>query len=225
DFSGYTDMAIGIGRIFGFELMENFNYPYISASIREFWRRWHISLSNWLRDYLYIPLGGNRGTFLKTSFNLMIVFLICGIWHGASWTFVIWGLWHGLFLVIERIKISWLRVLSPIKHVYALLVIMIGWVFFRADSIANAFGYLKSMFVFVQANPAYSCSAYLNLIVAIALIAGIIISMPVVPWLARLTGKWRIAPVTSVAWLIGILALSVLEIANGYYQPFLYGNF
>ncbi len=225
DFSGYTDMAIGIGRIFGFELMANFNYPYVSASIREFWRRWHLTLSSWLRDYLYIPLGGNRGTTLRTVFNLMIVFLVCGIWHGASWTFVAWGLWHGLFMALERIKILRFKVISPLRHIYALLVIMIGWVFFRAESITYALGYLKSMFVSGQVNPAYDYSVYLNLVVVIAMIAGIIGSMPVIPLLSRFAGKWRIASVTSVAWLLGIFALSILEIASGFYHPFIYGNY
>src|SRR6476646_10443526 len=128
DFSGYSDMAIGLMRVFGFRILENFDYPYLSRSIREFWRRWHISLSSWFLDYLYVPLGGNRhGTALAYR-NLVIVFLLCGLWHGASWPFVLWGIWHGLFLVAERAGVGrMLERLGPVSHVYALLVVMGGW--------------------------------------------------------------------------------------------------
>ena len=136
DFSGYSDMAVGLGKMFGFEFMENFNYPYISQSIREFWRRWHISLSSWFRDYLYIPLGGNRCSETRNHLNLLIVFFLCGLWHGASWTFVIWGLYHGFFIVLEHAGLG--RVLDrqarPLRHSYALLVVLVGWVIFRAPT-------------------------------------------------------------------------------------------
>lgn len=154
DFAGYSDMAIGLGRMFGFEFLENFNYPYVSQSIREFWRRWHISLSTWFRDYLYIPLGGNRGSWLQTYFNLWIVFFLCGLWHGASWNFVIWGALHGAYLVVERL--GWQnhlnRLWRPLQHGYTLLLVMIGWVFFRADSLGHALQYLASMAGFTQAD-------------------------------------------------------------------------
>lgn len=133
DFSGYSDMAIGLGRMFGFHFLENFNYPYISRSIREFWRRWHISLSSWFRDYLYIPLGGNHKGPLRTYLNLLIVFFLCGLWHGAGWNFVIWGLLHGLFLVIERLGFEKIlnRCWSPLRYLYVMLVVCTGWVFFE----------------------------------------------------------------------------------------------
>jgi alginate O-acetyltransferase complex protein AlgI len=224
DFSGYTDMAIGLGKMFGFEFMENFNYPYISQSIREFWNRWHITLSRWLRDYLYIPLGGNRGTILRTCLNLLIVFLVCGIWHGANWTFIIWGLWHGIFLVLERvIKI---KVWQPLKHIYALLVIMVGWVFFRSESVGYALGYLKSMFGLNQGNSAYDVTVYISLVASVALLAGVILSLPVSRYLNRL--KQRFSTVYSFATIVGlagIFVLSIIEIASGYYKPFLYGAF
>jgi alginate O-acetyltransferase complex protein AlgI len=147
DFSGYSDMAIGLGRMFGFRFPENFNYPYISRSMREFWRRWHISLSTWLRDYLYIPLGGNRGGTARTLANLVVVFALCGLWHGASWTFVAWGMWHGLFLVIERLVPG--RRPSALAAVggwlYASLVVLAGWVVFRSASLPEALGFLKVM--------------------------------------------------------------------------------
>ena len=147
DFSGYSDMAIGLGRMFGFEILENFNYPYISSSIREFWRRWHISLTNWFRDYLYIPLGGNRGTPARTYLNLLTVFFLCGLWHGASWTFVVWGLYHGAFLILERLKFGKLlnSAWSPVRHLYTILVFMVGWVFFRSDTLPYALEFLKAM--------------------------------------------------------------------------------
>src|SRR5262249_35701539 len=132
DFSGYSDMAIGLGKMFGFHFLENFNYPYIAGSLTEFWRRWHISLSRWFRDYLYIPLGGNRGTPLRTYVNLVMVFLLCGLWHGASWTFVLWGGFHGSWLVIERLGFTKALTAVPrlVAHAYTLLVVMLGWVIF-----------------------------------------------------------------------------------------------
>ena len=148
DFSGYSDMAIGLAAMAGFHFEENFRRPYSSTSIRDFWRRWHISLSSWLRDYLYIPLGGSRGGVWATYRNQIIVFFLCGLWHGASVTFVIWGLWHGAFLVLERMKLgSWLeRLPSPITRSYALLVVMLGWVFFRAESLESASSYIQVLF-------------------------------------------------------------------------------
>ena len=147
DFSGYSDMAIGLGRMFGFEFPENFNFPYISQSVREFWRRWHISLSLWFRNYLYIPLGGNRLSQARTCLNLVFVFLLCGLWHGASWTFIIWGAWYGLFLLLERTWFGTLIERAPraLRHFYLLAVVVTGWVFFRADSMGFAITYLKSM--------------------------------------------------------------------------------
>lgn len=145
DFSGYSDMAIGLGRMFGFNILENFNYPYISKSIREFWRRWHISLSTWFRDYLYIPLGGSRVIKVRMYLNLLIVFLLTGLWHGASWNFIIWGLFHGFFLVIERAMPKW-RIPTFFGHLYALLIVIVGWVFFRAETLPQAIEYLQAMF-------------------------------------------------------------------------------
>ena len=148
DFSGYSDMAIGLGKMFGFHINENFNYPYIATSIKDFWRRWHISLSTWFKEYLYIPLGGNREGKFKTYRNLMIVFFMTGLWHGASWNFVVWGLFHGVFLVLERmLPIEKFLRFRLIQNIYALLVVMVGWVFFRAENLTAALDYLKRMFV------------------------------------------------------------------------------
>lgn len=150
DFSGYSDMAIGLARIFGFKFPENFNYPYIAKSIKEFWRRWHMSLSAWFRDYVYIPLGGNRVSLARQYFNLVLVFFLCGLWHGASWNFVIWGLFHGFFLVFERLKFGHFvlnKLPNFLQHIYAISIIMIGWVFFRSNNLEHAIGYLNLMFL------------------------------------------------------------------------------
>jgi len=155
DFSGYSDMAIGLGKMFGFTFMENFNYPYVSRSIKEFWRRWHISLSTWFRDYLYLPLGGNRVSKYRTYFNLILVFFITGLWHGASWTFVIWGFIHGTFLIIERIsKNKFPNTLwRPLQHVYTLFVVLLAWVLFRADNISYAWSYYGILFGNASVHP------------------------------------------------------------------------
>ncbi len=148
DFSGYSDMAIGLGKIFGFDFVENFNFPYISQSVQEFWRRWHISLSTWFRDYVYIPLGGSRKGNVRTYINLIVVFVLTGFWHGASWNFLFWGIYYAIFLVVERL--GWSKVLSKcprvLRHIYLLFVITMGWVMFRADDMAAALTYYKSLF-------------------------------------------------------------------------------
>ena len=147
DFSAYSCMAIGLGRMFGFHFLENFNYPYIARSVQDFWHRWHISLSRWFRDYLYIPLGGNRLGERRTYLNLLTVFFLCGLWHGASWNFVVWGLFHGMFLVFERLGLDRVvaRLPALLAHIYTLLVVMVGWVFFRAESLGYAVDYLQAM--------------------------------------------------------------------------------
>ncbi len=147
DFSAYSDMAIGIGLMFGFNYLENFKHPYAARSMQDFWRRWHISLSSWLRDYLYIPLGGSRGSNLQTYCNLFIIFFICGLWHGAALTFIIWGLWHGLFLVFERSAIGQFIPKMPtiLQHLYVWIVFLVGWVFFRTEDIFQSWIYLQAL--------------------------------------------------------------------------------
>lgn len=149
DFSGYSDMAIGLCEMFGFHISENFNYPYISRNIQEFWRRWHISLSSWFRDYIYIPLGGNRVEKWKIYRNLLVVFLLTGVWHGANWTFIVWGIFHGVFMLLERMGLKKCLEKIPLvfQHIYTLVVVLVGWVFFRADSFLQALAYIKAMFV------------------------------------------------------------------------------
>ena len=154
DFSGYSDMAIGLGRMFGFEFLENFNFPYISKSIKEFWRRWHISLSSFFRDYVYIPLGGNQVKVGRIYLNLLIVFFLTGFWHGANWTFVFWGLFHGFFIVIERLGLQNFlnKIWKPLTNIYCILVVMFGWVLFRSETLNDALSYWKAMFNFNLTN-------------------------------------------------------------------------
>ncbi|HEY7789411.1 MAG TPA: MBOAT family protein [Vicinamibacterales bacterium] len=239
DFSGYSDMAIGLGRMFGFRFPENFNYPYIAASIQEFWHRWHITLSTWFRDYLYIPMGGSRVAPWKVYRNLVIVFFLCGLWHGASWTFVVWGLYHGAFLVIERLGLARrLRSVSPpIAHAYALLVVMVGWVFFRADTFGQALAFLKAMSGFATGAPtAYSAAFYLDRETLLVLACGIIGSTPLVPLAIRRAQErlaaegtpdvmqWSAGFATTAA-LMALLLASILFIAAGTYNPFIYFRF
>ncbi|SEA34679.1 D-alanyl-lipoteichoic acid acyltransferase DltB, MBOAT superfamily [Oribacterium sp. KHPX15] len=224
DFSGYSDMAIGLGRMFGFHFLENFDLPYISRSITEFWRRWHISLSSWFRDYVYIPLGGNRKGTLNTYRNLFIVFLLTGIWHGAAWNYIFWGLWHGMFMLVERafrkpggstaghVNVSVMDTGSRgrsgpevsqmskendvfenikvlIRHVYTLLVVLIGWVFFRAGSLSEGLWYLKTMLGrALGQTPGYSVMWYLDGWTAFILVAGIALSLNIPGFLLRKTG-------------------------------------
>ncbi|MGI6227946.1 MAG: MBOAT family O-acyltransferase, partial [Peptococcales bacterium] len=226
DFSGYSDMAIGLGRLFGFKFLENFNYPYISSSIKEFWRRWHISLSNWFRDYVYIPLGGSRCNRVKLFRNLIIVFFLTGLWHGASWNFIIWGLWHGLFLIIERIKVSTLDIkkINPLKHIYTLIVVMIGWVFFRADSLPHALKYIGTMFGFVsgQVND-IGVFLLLDAEIMLIIIIGIIASTPFLASCYHYTKKQIInnismirisVEIVSFVYFISIFALSIMSLAS-----------
>jgi alginate O-acetyltransferase complex protein AlgI len=235
DFSGYSDMAIGLMRMFGFRILENFNYPYMARSIREFWRRWHISLSNWFRDYLYVPLGGNRHGARRAYRNLVIVFLLCGLWHGASWPFVLWGAWHGLFLVAERA--GWDRVIdrsAPLAHVYALAVVMGGWVLFRCDTLAHAIGYYAALLGTNDASAAlHPLARHLNGLVATTLIVAVIFSAP----LARRIGAWRdrvaattragaaIVLAADTAWLAAVFVASAALLAAGTYNPFIYFRF
>ena len=237
DFSGYSDMAIGLGLMMGFRFMENFNQPYISQSITEFWRRWHISLSTWLRDYLYIPLGGNRNSTFKTYRNLLLTMLLGGLWHGANWTFLLWGAWHGLLLSVERrlgvsgnpAEFRWLRWASTF------LFVMLGWVTFRASTLSDAFGFYGAMFSFDGAGLS---SVYLqgirdlNLAI-LALAYGVIALMGLRDRLGR---RGLINPVASgvmgTAWrsaagplLVPVFALTVLKLSAESFSPFLYFQF
>src|SRR5690606_9763673 len=198
DFSGYSDMALGLGRMLGFKFPINFNYPYISKSIQDFWRRWHISLSTWFRDYLYFPLGGSRTSLKNTYRNLFIVFLATGIWHGASWNFVVWGLFHGFFIIIERIGLNnFLKKSNEfIQRGYALLVVIFGWVFFRSEDLSYAVQYIKSM-ITITSGTDYSPLLEVDNYNLAVLICGVLLCMPIRIFLSQkisqIESNWRIS--------------------------------
>ena len=234
DFSGYSDMAIGLARMVGFRFLENFNYPYISQSLTEFWRRWHISLSTWFRDYLYIPLGGNRVAPWRVYVNLFIVFFLCGLWHGASWTFVFWGLFHGAFLVAERARLTrWMAAwLAPFRHLYALLVVMVSWVFFRSATLPEAWSFLEAMLGLSPASGAeHPFALYADAQTLLAIAVGSVASTPVLASIKRwrggltLRGSEIAASVVEAAGQALILMTSVLLLAAGTYNPFIYFRF
>lgn len=227
DFSGYSDMALGLGMMFGFHFHENFDYPYISASIREFWRRWHMSLSGWFKEYLYIPLGGNRRGKFRTVVNKMIVFVCTGIWHGASFNFLFWGIYHGFFLMLEEyipfIGKKGGKLKSFFQHVYALLVVCVGFVFFRADTMKQGCFWIREMFTdFGWKASAMSLTLQqLTPVYLVTLAAALVAAVPVNSMLKKY--KWY-EGFTYVLSLAGF-ALCVLSLAGGTYNPFIYFRF
>ena len=230
DFSGYSDMAIGMGRIFGFTFQENFRYPYISQSIQEFWRRWHISLSTWFKEYLYIPLGGNRKGKVRTCVNKLIVFFSTGLWHGADWTFVIWGLWHGMFMLLEEV-IPVKKLPRLLRHVYTLLVVTVGFVMFRADTFAQGLQMTGKMFAgwSFQASQMNLVLQQMTPLFILTVIIAVIACMPVLKWV-REWGE-TIQPCRKVMEPIGylmslfLLVLCILSLSSGTYNPFIYFRF
>ena len=237
DFAGYSLMAIGLGLMFGFHLPVNFNYPYISQSLAEFWRRWHITLSAWFRDYVYIPLGGNRRGRVRTYFNLLAVFLLCGLWHGAAWTFVLWGLWHGAFLALERGAFGRMlaRAWRPLRHIYCLVVVFAAWVLFRDDSFARAGDYYRALLGGADGDPRRNpIETYLNAELWLVLVAAFAAATPLpakaATWLARRLAARGMAGAAIVdgARIVGLLALFVVAaayLAGGAYNPFIYFRF
>jgi len=242
DFSGYSDMAIGLGRMFGFEFLENFNYPYISRSIQEFWRRWHISLSTWFRDYLYIPLGGSRVSRFRTYLNLLTVFFLCGLWHGASWNFVVWGLFHGVFLIGERMvgERSLPRALRPLSHLYVLLTVLISWVLFRAENLTHAVEYLGAMAGFAEGSgTVFYARMYVTHETFLVSLAGIVGATPILPFLRARIAPWLehgsqpfVQRLTLIFWhaahllaVAFILMVTAMKVAAGTYNPFIYFRF
>lgn len=244
-------MAIGLARMFGFELTENFNYPYIATSAREFWRRWHISLSTWFRDYVYIPLGGNRASPTRVGVNLFTVFVLCGLWHGASWNFALWGAFHGALLVLERGRFGKLLDRSPryIGWFYTILMVMVGWVFFRAQDLTHAVWYLAAM-VGAGKDSGFTpeVALYLNAQTYATIALGALLSMPVATafardwhhrrfprhsnerppeWVVSLSSSTRGATLLYVRLIAvaAILTFSAAELAAGTYNPFIYFRF
>lgn len=236
DFSAYSDMAIGLGRIFGFHFEENFNFPYISQSVTEFWRRWHISLSTWFRDYIYIPLGGNRKGKSRQIFNMFVVWTLTGIWHGAEWNFVLWGFYYFILLMLEKLFL--LKVLEKLprvlRHIYAILTFMIGWVIFRCDSggIRPCFHYIKTMLSFrFTALGKEQLMVYLHRY-GLYLVIGVIFSMPVYYFVKKKCSEFKKNSVLEIGMgvlgygvLLGLFGISFLYLVNSTYNPFIYFRF
>jgi alginate O-acetyltransferase complex protein AlgI len=241
DFSGYSDMAIGLGRMFGFRFPENFQYPYIAGSIREFWRRWHISLCTWFRDYLYAPLGGASGSGTRTHANLVAVFLLCGLWHGASWNFAIWGLIHGALMVVERAGLGVLLARSwrPLRSLYVWLVVLVAFVFFRAEPLEGALGYLGAMAGMPSGEGlAYPAALFLSREISLVLVLALVGSTPWLPaldsWTARRIESQSRATALRIercyafarfALLNLVLLGCAMSLASGTHNPFIYFRF
>lgn len=231
DFSGYTDMAIGLGMMLGFDFPENFRRPYSAVSMTDFWRRWHITLSNWFRDYVYIPLGGSRGTGTRTTVNLWIVFLLVGLWHGAAWTFILWGCYNGLILVVERATgqrpvgegASW----APLRRAGVLLAVMLGWVLFRSPTVGAALAYIGAMFTAGGLTPDTITDALdARAIVAMAIgIASVLLPGTAVG--GRIVTRWRgtNGAVARMAEVAVVFPLALIAVASGSFSPFLYYQF
>ncbi|MDW7657419.1 MAG: MBOAT family O-acyltransferase [Bacillota bacterium] len=231
DFSGYSDMAIGLGRLFGFEFEENFNQPYLADSISDFWRRWHISLGSWFRDYLYFPLGGSRGSSLLTWRNLLIVWFLTGLWHGASWNFVIWGLYFGLWIGLEKAGLSRLlqKLWRPLRHVYTLLIVLVGWVLFAFDNLAIGWQFLRLMagmsgHALADRQALYWLSSYALIFI---LLVAICARLPqrLLAFMRNRTRFTRFEAAARPAWLVLVLLLSTGWLVEMTFNPFLYFRF
>lgn len=237
DFSGYSDMAIGLGKMFGFHFRENFRYPYGAVSIQDFWRKWHISLSSWFKEYLYIPLGGNRKGKLRSAVNRMFVFLLTGLWHGAGWNFVLWGVYHGMFLLLEE-YISFFRKLPKwLAHIYTLTVVCIGFVMFRADTAADGFLYIGQMFTGFAKNPeamSLVCGQFTPYFI-VMLVAAVIGMAPVESIvnriqkeesdITRITGKWKWIQKGLFLGAFLLLVWCMIRLSGSTYNPFIYFRF
>lgn len=223
DFSGYSDMAIGLGKMLGFNFLENFNLPYSSKTIQEFWRRWHISLSSWFRDYVYIPLGGNRKGIVRTYINLIIVFFVTGFWHGASWGFIVWGLYHGFFLILERIGLkSIIQKVGILGYLYTFIVVLVGWVFFRVEGGWHALDYLKKMFGLTGSMQL--TEGVLSNSQVFVLILALILSTKISERLHRLVYEGPIKVIRPLLYL-ALFLLSIIVIVTSSYQSFIYFRF
>ena len=237
DFSGYSDMAIGLGRMFGFTFRENFNYPYTSLSVQEFWQRWHISLSTWFKEYIYFPLGGNRKGKLRTYFNVFVVFAVTGIWHGANFTFIAWGLFYAVLQIIERLFLGKLLKKNPFKIVnwiYTMAAVMLGWVYFRSDNIFQANEYVRQLFNFEQTK--YNVVSYLSMEVIVVIVFGILFSGFVQRSVKAKLEAFRaenhvpagVVAVFNLADIfiqMALVVLSVMALVGGTYNAFIYFQF
>ncbi|MEG2812254.1 MAG: MBOAT family O-acyltransferase [Clostridium sp.] len=224
DFSGYSDMAIGLGKMIGFHFPENFNYPYISKSITEFWRRWHISLGTWFREYVYIPMGGNKVKVSRHIFNLLTVWMLTGLWHGAAWNFVFWGLYFGVILIVEKfiIKDILVRLPSSIQHIYALLLVLIGFVIFEIDSLTGIKEYVGAMFIntnFIDSVGLYYLTSY-----GVVILIGCILATPLVKIIAQKIKDSKVNIIIPIVQL-ALFIVCICYLVNDTYNPFLYFRF
>ncbi len=230
DFSGYSDMAIGLGRMFGFHFLENFEHPYESASVTEFWRRWHISMGTWFREYVYIPLGGNRCTLAKQIRNIAIVWFLTGLWHGASWCFVLWGLYYGAILVLEKLvlKRALRRLPAALRHGYTMLLVLFGWAIFAYPDMADGAGYFRTLFGLAGRGLCDSGALYLlltnALLFAVAAIGSTSLAARAGRRLEAQAGA-ALGAAAEIAFLAALLVLSVACLVNASYNPFLYFRF
>ena len=225
DFSGYSDMAIGLGKMFGFNFPENFNYPYISQSITEFWRRWHMTLGSWFREYVYIPLGGNRVNVLQHIGNILVVWLLTGIWHGANWNFLLWGVYYGVILLVEKLFLQKILEKLPrvLRHIYALFFILLGWVLFAFEDLGAGLSYLSVMFgnaEFINQKAIFDLLSYLPMLIVLG-----IASTPITKKLMDVKLVKKTAPIAVPALAIAVLLLSVAYLVDSGYNPFLYFRF
>ncbi|MGL5414489.1 MAG: MBOAT family O-acyltransferase [Clostridium sp.] len=227
DFSGYSDMAIGLGKMFGFDFLENFNYPYISRSVSEFWRRWHISLGTWFKDYIYIPLGGNRVKGIKAYRNLFIVWFVTGMWHGASWNFIIWGLYFGVFIMLEKLCLNKLFAKIPkfFANIYLLIVVIVGWVLFSKSNMSEVIEYLKIMFglngyPMINGHAIFMLKEY-----GVELIIGIVLSIPVIEYMKKKTKINSYIEIIKPIVLILLFVITIIYLINSTFNPFIYFNF
>ncbi len=236
DFSGYSDMAIGLGRMFGFEFLENFNQPYRAKNFTEFWQRWHISLSNWMREYLYIPLGGNQKGAIRMFVNLWIVFLLSGFWHGASWNFIAWGAFHGFFLTLDKICSHWKRMTlpTPLAMSVTFILLMLSWVLFRSENLSDAWNFMQRMFMLSSlgsALPEGTAGTIMNPLQVVMLLTGICFSfMPIPPsWAVLTSGQWRTQSSASIIGMgmtsLVVLIVAVSMLSTSSFNPFIYFRF
>lgn len=228
DFSGYSDMAIGMGRMFGFDFMENFRYPYVAGSMQDFWRRWHISLTGWFREYLYIPLGGNRKGKTRTWLNRVLVFFFTGLWHGANWTFVVWGLFHGVFLMLETLFPGMTKKMGIFRHIYVLLLVCTGFVIFRSESMGQALMMFGIMFTKTGWTPAITAATarVCDMLFLCMIPTAAVCSAPWAEWINRERKRPR-GFLTAMSYVVSVLLLSacIVSLAGGTYNPFIYFRF
>jgi alginate O-acetyltransferase complex protein AlgI len=232
DFSGYSDMAIGLGTVFGFDFKENFDYPFIAGSIQEFWRRWHISLSTWFKEYVYIPLGGNRKGNVRTTLNKLLVFFLTGLWHGANFTFIVWGMIHGLCQMLETYQIiptkkKWFK---PIGHVYTLLVTVLAFVIFRADTLTQGFGMIRDMFTVHPGEAAVNAQIYstVSVLAIVSFVFALLLSAPVFKLIRAKAESSKMSSAYNYAAYTGsflLLIISILMLASSTYNPFIHFRF